>query len=153
MGTKVLNAAGLPVRKSVNLQGMVSVRLDEDCWEKLAHLKTLWEAEHRMPFSVGDVLRACLIQTYQRTLSVLEDAMKEPPADPVPAVESCGTCHGAETGSHYRCKFCSRSMGNDLVALDLYKAGDADALDSDGAVVEPAMVVKKVKARKSKKGA
>jgi len=61
-----LDENGLPVKGSRNASGMLSVKLSDEDWGRVGDLITQWSKENRIRLSIGDAIRACIIQAHKR---------------------------------------------------------------------------------------
>lgn len=63
---------GLPVAGTKNPEGMFSARFDAETWDMIRQLNVLWETEKRVRLTFKDVVRACVVRTYKKTLTNLD---------------------------------------------------------------------------------
>lgn len=69
MKQATLDENGLPTKGSRNPSGMLSVKLSDEDWARVMDLMTVWSQKQAVRLSIGDVIRACLVQAHRRTMS------------------------------------------------------------------------------------
>lgn len=158
MRRKQLDELGLPVKSEAEKNPNLTIRLPAFAWDKLARLKSGWEAYRKMRLSLTDAVVACIIQAPEAP----PVAAAAPPADedagryeqaqaqPVPA--PCPDCCFLPAGQTYACVACGKRCKVTPAADDAFKKGLLGEVMPDGSVRRHGETAKKPKAPGNKKG-
>jgi len=129
--------------------GQLTIKLLGLDWERMAALKHRWESEEGRFMSITEVVRRTLAISF----GLLHGVGSAPvaPAEPAPqslTFDGCDHCQGIPPGGEYKCDYCGRHVGNDILSVDLFQSGALKRINPDGtlstfAELEPVEPVKK----------